>query len=125
VGEYSRQEAAGRAGVGTDDLDRLVELGILTPDDGAQFSAGDVRRIELVQSFVAAGIPLEGLAADLRQGGISLAWLDSPTYNRFAQFSSVTFEGLAARTGVRLGARLPPWMTERGSRCGGAQAATR
>jgi adenylate cyclase len=40
------------------------------------------------------------LAADLRQGGISLAWLDSPTYNRFAQFSSVTFEGLAARTGV-------------------------
>jgi FOG: WD40-like repeat len=100
VGEYSRREAAERAGVSVDDLNPLVELGILTPDDGDRFSAGDVRRIGLIQSFVAAGLPLDGLAADMRQGGVSLAFLDSPGFNRFPSFSGVTFQELSTQTGV-------------------------
>ncbi len=100
VGEYSRQEAAQRAGVNEDDLTSMVELGILVPDDDDRFSAGDIRRIDLVHSFAAAGIPLDGLAADLQQGGLSLAWLDSPTYDQFASFSPETFQGVSARTGV-------------------------
>jgi hypothetical protein len=100
VGEYSRQEAAERAGVGVDDLDPLVELGVLTPDDGGRFSAGDVRRIGLIRSFVTAGIPLDGLAADLRQGGLSLAWLDSPSYDRYASYSGDVESVRVRRLGV-------------------------
>jgi adenylate cyclase len=100
VGKYSRQQAADRAGVSLDDLAPLVELGILTPDDGDRFSAGDVSRIGLIQSFVGAGIPLDGLAAAMRQGTLSLAFLDSPAYDLFASFSGVTFQELSTQTGV-------------------------
>jgi len=48
MGEYSRQEVAERAGVGVDDVSRLVELGILMPSEGDRFSVGDVRRVALV-----------------------------------------------------------------------------
>jgi adenylate cyclase len=100
VGDFSRLEAAERAGVGLDDLGPLVDAGILTPDDDDRFSMGDVRRIGLVHSFVAAGIPLDGLAAHLRDGAISLAWLDSPAYDRFSSYGGVTFQELSARAGV-------------------------
>ncbi len=46
------------------------------------FSIRDVCRIGLHHSSVAAGIPLEGLAAHLGDGAISLAWSDSPAYDR-------------------------------------------
>ncbi len=100
MSDYSRSEAAERAGVGVDDVARLVELGILRPGDGDRYSAGDVRRVALVQSFVAGGIPLEGLASDIRAGGISLAWLDGTTFDSFAAYSGMTFRELSAQTGV-------------------------
>lgn len=100
VGEYSRRDAAQRAGVNDDDLSTMVELGILVPDEDDRFSAGDIRRISLVHSFATAGIPLDGLAADLRQGGLSLAWLDNPTYDRFASYSPETFQAMSDRLGV-------------------------
>ena len=100
MGEYSGQEAAERAGVGVDDVRQLVELRILQPAAGDRFSDGDVRRLAFVQSFVAAGVPLEGLAAEIDSGNLSLAWLDSPTFESFASFSGVTFQDLSMQTGV-------------------------
>lgn len=100
MGDFSRLEAAERAGVGLDDLGPLVDSGILSPDIDDRFSIGDVRRIGLVHSFVAAGIPLEGLAAHLRDGAISLAWLNSPAYDGFSWYTGVTFQDLSERTGV-------------------------
>ena len=52
---YSRQEVAQRAGVDPDYVDRLVELGILTPDAVDAFSPGDVLRARWVQSLERAG----------------------------------------------------------------------
>ena len=63
---YRRQEVAQRAGVDPDYVDRLVELGILTPAAGDAFSLGDVRRARWVRSLERAGVPLEGLAAAVR-----------------------------------------------------------
>jgi class 3 adenylate cyclase len=40
VSGYPRQEVAQRAGVDPDYIDRLVELGILTPDTGGEYSPG-------------------------------------------------------------------------------------
>jgi adenylate cyclase len=100
VSPYSRKEAAERAGVSVDDVSRLVDLGILAPAEGDLFSVGDARRAGLLESFVAAGIPLEGLATQMRKGDLSLAWLDSPAFDAFASFTPVTFAELSAQTGV-------------------------
>ena len=99
VGELSRQQAADRAGISLDDLNRQIELGVITPT-ADRFSAGDVRRAGLVHSLENAGIPLDGLAAMIRDGNLSLDFMDSPTYERFAALSDVTFQQLSASTGV-------------------------
>jgi adenylate cyclase len=98
----SKQDVADRAGVGPDYVDRLVELGILRPGIGDAFSLGDVRRARWVQGFERAGVPLEGLAAAVRDGTLSFTYLDATAFDRFAGVSSTTFRELSERTGVPL-----------------------
>ena len=100
MADYDRPEAAERAGVSAEQLSRLVELRIVKPGEGDRFTAGDVRRAELVQSLEGAGISLEGLAAAIEQGTLGLDFLDSPVYERFSALSKVTFRQLSDRTGV-------------------------
>jgi adenylate cyclase len=102
VGEHSRQEVARRAGVDGDYIDRLVELGILRPGAGDAFSPGDVLRARWVHSLEEAGVPLDGMAAALRNGALSFSFLDVSAFDRFAGISSTTFRELSERTGVRL-----------------------
>jgi adenylate cyclase len=100
VGEFSRREAADRAGVRLDDLDRLVELDLVAPDDQDRFTAGEVRKIGLVASLTAGGIPEDALAIARRSGGLSLDFLDDPLYENFSALSDVTFEALSKRAGI-------------------------
>jgi len=102
VSEYSRQEVAQRAGVDPDYVNRLVELGILTPAAGEAFSPGDVLRARWLQSLERAGVPLEGLAAAVRDGVLSFSFLDVGAYDRFAGLSGTTFQQLSAQTGIPL-----------------------
>ena len=102
MGQHSRQEVAERAGVDTAYVDRLVELGILRPGSGTTFSSGDVRRARWVQSFERAGVPLEGIAAAVRDGALSFSYLDATAFDRFAGVSGTTFRELSERTGVPL-----------------------
>jgi adenylate cyclase len=102
VSGYSRQEVAQRAGVDPDYVDRLVELGILTPDATHAFSPGDALRARWLQSLQRAGVPLEGLAAAVRDGALSFSFLDVAAYDRFTGLSGTTFEQLSARTGIPL-----------------------
>jgi adenylate cyclase len=102
VSGYSRQEVAQRAGVDPDYVDRLVELGILTPDAGDAFSPGDVLRARWVQSLERAGVPLDGMAAAIRDGALSFSFLDATAFDRFAGLSGTTFHQLSARTGIPL-----------------------
>jgi adenylate cyclase len=97
---YSKQEAADRAGISLDDLGRQVEVGALTPSKVDQFTAGDVRKAGLLKSLEGAGIPLEGLAEVIRQGGMDLGFMDDAIYERFAALSNVTFQELSEQTGV-------------------------
>ena len=99
---YSRQEVAQRAGVDPDYVDRLVELGILTPAAGEVFSPGDALRARWLQSLERAGVPLEGLAAAVRDGVLSFSFLDVAAYDRFAGLSGTTFQQLSAQTGIPL-----------------------
>jgi adenylate cyclase len=98
--EFSRPETARRAGVGVDVVDRYVELGLLKPAAGDLFSAGDVRRIGVLETVAASGVPLEGMADVIGRGEASLAFLDSPLYARLASMSTLTFGQLAEQSGL-------------------------
>jgi class 3 adenylate cyclase len=98
----SKRDVADRAGVDPDYIDLLVELGIVGPGSGATFSLGDVRRARWVQSFERAGVPLEGIAAAVRDGALSFSYLDATAFDRFAGVSRTTFRELSERTGVPL-----------------------
>jgi adenylate cyclase len=102
VDGYSRQEVAQRAGVDPDYVDRLVELGVLSPAAGEAFSSGDALRARWVQSLERAGVPLEGLAAAVGDGVLSFAFLDVGAYDRFGGLSGTTFQQLSAQTGIPL-----------------------
>jgi adenylate cyclase len=102
VSEHSRQEIAQRAGVDPDYVDRLVESGILTPDAEDTFSPGDALRARWVQSLERAGVPLEGLAAAIRDGVLSFSFMDVSAYGRFGALSGTTFQELSARTDIPL-----------------------
>jgi adenylate cyclase len=99
---YSRQEVAQRAGVDPGYLDRLVELGILTPGAGGRFSPGDALRARWLQSLERAGVPLEGLAGAVRDGTLSFSFLDVAAYDRFAGLSATTFQQLSTQTAIPL-----------------------
>jgi adenylate cyclase len=102
VDENSRQETARRAGVDPQYVDRLVELGILRPGPGDEFTPGDVRRARWVHSLEQAGVPLEGMAAAVRNGALSFSFLDASAFDRFTGVSTTTFGELSDRTGVPL-----------------------
>ena len=93
-------DAAARADVSADELRQLVALGIVTPDPDDRFTSGDVRRISMVRSLAAAGIPLDGLGAAIRSGKVSLDFLDAPAFERFSALSGVTFAQIAERAEV-------------------------
>ena len=99
---YPRDDAAERAGVEPSYLVRLVDLGILTPEGDDRFSPGDVRRVGMAKSLEDAGIPLEGVAAAIQRGALSLAFFDAASYERFATLTGETFGQVSARTGIPL-----------------------
>jgi adenylate cyclase len=101
VGDHSRQDVARRAGVDPDYVDRLIELGILKPE-GDVLSPGDVLRARWVHGLDQAGVPLEGMAAAVRDGVLSFSFLDGAAFGRFAELSSTTFRELSERTGIPL-----------------------
>jgi adenylate cyclase len=102
VSGYTRQEVAQRAGVDPDYLDRLVELGILTPDAANAFSPGDALRARWLQSLEQVGVPLQEMAAAVRDGALSFSFMDVAAFDRFAGLSDTTFQQLSARTGIPL-----------------------
>jgi adenylate cyclase len=99
---HPRQVVAERAAVLPEYVDRLVQLGIVSPDENDGFTDGDVRRVGIVASLERSGLPLEGLAEAVRRGEVSLAFADQPVYERFTSFSGPTFGELSASSGIPL-----------------------
>lgn len=103
VGGLTRDALAERAGVHVCYVDRLVELGILTPGDaGSRFSAGDVRRVRLVHGLEKGGLPLEGMGTAVRNGDLSFGFLDLPSWDWYGGFVGKTYRELSAETGLGL-----------------------
>jgi adenylate cyclase len=103
VGGITRDALAERAGVPVGYVDRLVELGILTPSDtGSLFSPGDLRRVRLVRGLEEGGLPLEGISTAVRNGALSFGFLDLPSWDWFGGFVGKTYRELSAETGLGL-----------------------
>jgi adenylate cyclase len=98
VGEHSREDLARRSGVDSAYVDRLATRGILQPDADGTFSRGDVRRARWVHTFEDAGVPVDGIAAAIRDGSLSLSFLDAAAFDPFADVSGETFHELGERT---------------------------
>jgi DNA-binding transcriptional MerR regulator len=65
------------AGTTVAEVQRLVDLGILVRDGAGPFRASDVERVRLVHACERAGLPLDGIAAAIRAGRLSLAFVEA------------------------------------------------
>jgi len=98
----SGAELAGRARVAPAMIDRLVELGILTPGDGeAPYRLGDVRRVRLADACERAGLSLDGIAAAIAAGRLSFAFLDLVSIAG-RPLTETTYEQLCAEQGLAM-----------------------
>jgi adenylate cyclase len=100
VSDHTREEAAERAGVSLDDLDHLVDLGIVHPDANDRFSAGEIRKVGLAIALQSGGLPLDGVGDMVRQGRISLDFIENPVFDHFSALSPRTFADLSVESGI-------------------------
>jgi adenylate cyclase len=73
----SLQELAERAGATVEQLERLVELGILEPANSDEpFRSGDILRVRAVAALEGSGVQPEQIAAAMAAGELSFGYLD-------------------------------------------------
>ena len=97
---FSREVAAERAGVDVEYVDQLVATGIIASGEDGRFSAGTIQRIGVVLGLERSGMSMPVVGEAIAQGGLSLDFVDQPSYRRFASFGTETFREVGARTGV-------------------------
>ena len=98
------------AGVTEAEVERLVELGVLVARDGAgPFLAADAPKVRLAAACEQAGLPMEGIAAAIRAGRLSFAFLETALYRRWAVRSGPTYQQVSQDTGVPWSSSPAPW----------------
>jgi hypothetical protein len=94
-------ELAEAAGATEAEVHRMVELGILTPaGEEAPFRDSDVHKVRLAKACDEAGLPMEGIAAAIRAGRLSFAFLDDPVFRRWAARSGRTYSETSKEAGI-------------------------
>lgn len=99
TGRYSRDELVRRSGADATFVDRLLELGVLTPAADGTFGPGEVQQVRLVEACDRAGMSAEAIAEAVAAGRLHLGFLDAPQY-RWSELRTETYGELAARLGV-------------------------
>jgi hypothetical protein len=91
------------AGVTEAEVGRLVDLGVLVARDGAgPFLETDVQKVRLATACEQAGLPMAGIAAAIRSGRLSFAFLEAAPYRRWAVRSARTYRQVSQDTGIPL-----------------------
>src|ERR671911_327376 len=91
------------AGVPEAEIGRMVEAGVLVPRDGpAPFLLRDLHKLRLAVACERAGLPMDGIAAAIRAGRLSFAFMEASPYARWAVPSGRTYRQVSAETGVPL-----------------------
>ena len=63
---------------------------------------GGAQKVRLVEACALAGLPMEGIAAAVRAGRLSLAFLEAAPYRRWAVRSTRTYRQVSQDTGIPL-----------------------
>ena len=91
------------AGVSEAEIGRMVDLGVLVAREGAApFLTIDLRKVRLALACERAGLPMDGIAAAIRAGRLSFAFLEASPYHRWAVPSDRTYRQVSEETGVPL-----------------------
>ena len=91
------------AGVSEAEIGRMVDLGVLVAREAAApFLTVDLRKIRLALACERAGLPMDGIAAAIRAGRLSFAFLEASPYHRWAVPSDRTYRQVSEETGVPL-----------------------
>jgi len=91
------------AGVTEGEVGRLVDLGILVAREGTgPFLETDVRKVRLATACRQAGLPMDGIAAAIRAGRLSFAFLEAAPYRRWAVRKGRSYRQVSQQTGVPL-----------------------
>ena len=99
----SASELADLAGVTEAEVRRLVDLGVLEVRDGADpFLEIDAKKVRLATACEQAGLPVAGIAAAIRSGRLSFAFLEASPYRWWAVRSARTYRQVSHETGVPL-----------------------
>jgi adenylate cyclase len=99
----SASELADLVGTTAAEVDRLVDLGILvTRDSGGPFLETDVQKVRLAVACERAGLPMDAIAAAIRAGRLSFAFLEAAPYRRWAVRSARTYRQVSQETGIPL-----------------------
>jgi adenylate cyclase len=94
---------AGLAGVTEAEIGRLVDLGVLVPRDGAApFLPVDRHKVRLAVACERAGLPMDGMAAAIRAGRLSFAFMEAAPYERWAAPSTRTLRQVSEDSGISL-----------------------
>jgi adenylate cyclase len=99
--ELSTDELAARAGTPPEEVERLVELGILVPREGGRpFRAVDALKIRVARGCEEGGLPLEGMAEAVRAGNLSFAFVESWPFEPWSSRGPQTHLDLAGEVGL-------------------------
>jgi adenylate cyclase len=98
----SGAELAARAGVGEQEIQRLVSHGVLVPREGqvAPFRAVDLLKIRLARACEEGGLPMEGIAKAIGAGHLSFAFVESWPFEPWAARGPQTHAELAEEVGL-------------------------
>ena len=97
----SLEKVAIDADVEIDYLRRLIEMGAFQPRSGKPYGASDARRVHLLRTWENAGFPVERVMELVRDGLLSMNWLEAPVATRVERIES-TYEQLCKQHGVAL-----------------------
>jgi adenylate cyclase len=102
-GALSASELADLAGATEAEVERLVGLGILVARRGAgPFRETDAQKVRLAIACEQAGLPMAGIAAAVRAGRLSFAFLEAAPFRRWRVRSVRTYRQVSEETGVPL-----------------------
>jgi hypothetical protein len=114
VARLSREALAERAGADVVAVDRLADVGILAPAEGAlePFTPGDVYRVRFVSACERAGMPAEAIGLAMAEGRLSLSFMDLPHY-RWSALAGLTYAELAEQMELPIDLVLNTFMAVR------------
>ena len=97
--DLSGEELVDRSGATAERLERLVDLGIITPTPQGRYRPSDIQRLRVVDTLEAAGFAAEQLGELIAAGDYNLDWA-SVVFPEPTTAMSTTLEQAAAVTGL-------------------------